>query len=138
MIAMSPTVTVKGAVKFSVKKFIGGGEVTHSHYTGPGEVLLAPPFLGDVTTLRLTGKEKQPWLAGKDAFIACTQGVTREYKSQGLGKAMFSGEGMFVMKIIGTGLMWLSSFGAIIRKDVSVLFPIRCRALRLRIPTARC
>ena len=118
MIAMSPTVTVKGTVKFSVKKFISGGEMAHSHYTGPGEVLFAPPYLGDVTTLRMTGKEKQPWFCGKDAFVAATQGVTRDYKNQGLGKAMFSGEGLFVMKLGGTGLTWLSSFGAIIRKDV--------------------
>ena len=124
MIAMSPTVTIKGALKFSVKKLISGGEVAHSHYTGPGEVLFAPPYLGDVTMLRLTGKERQPWFSGKDAFVVATQGITREYKSQGLGKAMFSGEGLFVMKLAGTGLVWLSSFGAIIRKDVRC--PLSC------------
>lgn len=92
--------------------------MAYSSYTGPGELLFAPPYLGDITTLRLTGQEKSPWFVGKDAFFATTQGVTREYKNQGLGKAMFSGEGMFVLKMAGTGIMWLSSFGAIIRKDV--------------------
>ena len=119
MIAMSPSVTVKGHLKFSIKKLVAGGEMAASHYTGPGEVLFAPPFLGDVTTLRLTGKEKQPWFAGKDAFVVATQGITRDYKNQGLGKAMFSGEGLFVLKLGGTGLVWMSSFGAILRKDVS-------------------
>ena len=117
MIAMSPTVTLKGNVKFSVKKMIGG-TMTSSNYTGPGELLFAPPCLGDITTLRLTGKET--WSVGRDAFLAATQGIVKDYKSQGIGKAMFSGEGFFIYKVSGTGLMWISSFGAIIRKDVSV------------------
>ena len=114
---MSPTITLKGAIKFSMKKLIGGGELASSTYTGPGEILMAPPFLGDITTLRLTGDEH--WSVGKDAFIAATMGVVKDMKSQGFSKAMFSGEGMFVYKISGTGIMWISSFGAIIRKDVS-------------------
>ena len=114
---MSPSVTLKGAVKFSLKKLVAGGEISTSTFTGPGEILFAPPTLGDITTLRLTGKEQ--WKVGRDAFLACTQGVVKEYKSQGIGKAMFSGEGLFVYRISGSGLMWISSFGAIIRKDVS-------------------
>lgn len=116
MIAMSPTVTLKGAVKFSLKKFVAGGEMSTSQYTGPGELLLAPPFLGDITSLRLSGSEQ--WNVGKDAFIACTQGVVKEYKNQGFSKAMFSGEGLFVYKISGMGILWISSFGAIVRKDL--------------------
>ena len=119
MIAMSPTVTLKGAYKFSMKKLVAGGEMGHSTFTGPGELLLAPPFLGDVTSLRLTGSES--WSVGHDGYLASTQGVVKEYKRQGLGKAMFSGEGLWVYKISGTGLLWLTSFGAIIRKDVSLL-----------------
>lgn len=116
MIAMSPTVTLKGAVKFSMKKLIAGGEIMTSTYTGPGELLFAPSFLGDITTLRLTGKEQ--WNVGKDAFMAATQGVVKELKNQSFSKAMFSGEGLFVYKMSGTGILWLASFGAIIRKDV--------------------
>jgi uncharacterized protein (AIM24 family) len=118
MIAMSPTMTLKGAVKFSMKKLLAGGEIAHSTFTGPGELLLGPPFLGDITNVRLTGSEE--WNVGKDAFLACTQGVVKDYKRQGLGKAMFSGEGLFVYKISGVGIMWIASFGAIIRKDVSL------------------
>ena len=78
---------------------------------------MAPPFLGDMTTLRLSGSET--WNVGKDAFMAATQGVVKEMKNQGISKAFFSGEGLFVYKISGIGLMWVSSFGAIVRKDVS-------------------
>lgn len=126
MIGMTPTVTLKGAVKFSMKKLIAGGEMAHSTYTGPGEVLFAPPTLGDITTLRLTAKDKEPWMIGKDSYLACTQGVHKDYKNQGLGKAMFSGEGLFVAKMTGTGLLWISSFGAIIRKDVREIVVLEC------------
>lgn len=117
MIAMTPTITLKGTVKFSMKKLIAGGEMAHSTFTGPGELLLAPASLGDITNIRLGGEEQ--WSVGRDAFLACTQGVIKEYKRQGIGKAMFSGEGLFVYKMSGTGLLWITSLGAIIRKDVS-------------------
>ncbi|KAJ2901699.1 hypothetical protein MKZ38_001509 [Zalerion maritima] len=116
MIAMSPTMTLKGAVKFGMKKFIAGGEMSSSTFTGPGELLLGPAMLGDVTPIRLSGKET--WSVGQDAFVACTQGVVKDFKRQSLGKAIFSGEGWWVYKIQGVGLLWITSFGAIIRKDL--------------------
>jgi uncharacterized protein (AIM24 family) len=119
MIAMSPSIVLKGNVKFSMKKLVAGGDMSSSTYTGPGELLLAPPMLGDITSLRLTGNEA--WSVSHDGYLASTQNVVKDYKRQGLGKAMFSGEGLWVYKITGTGLVWLTSFGAIIRKDVSLL-----------------
>lgn len=116
MIAMSHSVTLKGNVKFSMKKMLVGGDISHSTFTGPGEVLFAPPTLGDIHLLKLGGDDV--WSVGKDAFLACTQGVVKEYKSQSFSKAMFSGEGLFVYKISGKGILWMSSFGAIIRKDL--------------------
>ncbi len=134
MIAMSPTVTMKGAVKFSMKKLLAGGEMTVSNYTGPGEILFAPSTLGDVSLLRLNGSDV--WNVSKDAFLAATQGVTKEYKNQGFSKAMFSGEGMFVYKISGNGILWISSFGAIIKKDVrDYLFRSRPLSLYHQTPT---
>jgi uncharacterized protein (AIM24 family) len=117
MIAMSPTMTVKGNFKFSVKKLIARGEMAHSTFTGPGELLLAPSAMGDITNIRLSGNEH--WSVGKDAFLACTQGVKKDYVSQSLSKAIFSGEGFFIYKIGGIGMCWIQSMGAIIRKDVS-------------------
>jgi uncharacterized protein (TIGR00266 family) len=117
LVAMSPTITLKGEYKFSMKKLVAsGGEMGHSTFIGPGELLLAPSMLGDITTIRLSGEES--WSVGKDAYVASTQGIQRDYKRQGLGKAMFSGEGLWVHKISGVGLLWITSFGAIIRKDL--------------------
>jgi uncharacterized protein (AIM24 family) len=117
MIAMSPSITLKGQLKFSMKKMIAGADIGTTHLTGPGEILLAPSMLGDITSLRLTGNEQ--WSVGQDAYLASTQGIIKDHKRQALSKAMFSGEGLFVYKMSGTGLLWLTSFGAIIKKDVS-------------------
>ncbi|KAI1416232.1 DUF124-domain-containing protein [Hypoxylon sp. FL1857] len=118
LIAMSPTITLKGEYKFSMKKLMAsGGEFGHSTFIGPGELLLAPSMLGDMTTIYLNGSKS--WSVGKDAYVASTQGVVRDYKRQGLGKAMFSGEGLWVHKISGVGLLWITSFGAIICKELA-------------------
>jgi uncharacterized protein (AIM24 family) len=44
MVAMSPQVTLKGKFKFSFKKMLTGGEMSQATYTGPGEILFAPPI----------------------------------------------------------------------------------------------
>ncbi|KAJ5114984.1 hypothetical protein NUU61_000743 [Penicillium alfredii] len=116
MIAMSPTMTLKGSISFGWKKLIAGGEMTMSHYTGPGELLLAPSVLGDIITLRLNGNDH--WKIGRDAFLASTTGVKHKYQAQSLTKGVFSGEGLFIYKITGNGLLWMQSFGAIIKKDL--------------------
>jgi len=117
MVAMSPTVTLRGSIKLSFKKLISGGEIAHSTFTGPGDVILAPPCLGDIVPIRLDGN--QLWTMGKDAFLANTQGVIKDYKAQSLGNAMFSGEGLFVYKIKGEGILFVTSLGAIIQKNLA-------------------
>lgn len=79
--------------------------------------MLAPSALGDISLIRIS---EGTWTVGKDAFLACTQGVVKDYKAQGIGKAIFSGEGLFVYKMSGNGIIWITSLGAIIRKDVGV------------------
>jgi uncharacterized protein (AIM24 family) len=116
MIAMSPTVTLKGTLNVSMKTIILRNQMALSTFTGPGEVLLAPYMLGDIISLRLGGD--QVWSVAKDAFLACTQGVERDYKAQSISKAFFSGDGLFVFKVSGTGILWITSFGAIVKKDV--------------------
>jgi uncharacterized protein (AIM24 family) len=117
MIAMSPTITMKGEIKFSMKKLIAGGHMSTSTFTGPGELLVAPPTFGDIAALQLSGNET--WSVGKDAFLACTERVHKDFKAQKFSQAMFSGEGLFTYKISGSGILWIDSLGAIIRKDVS-------------------
>ena len=72
------------------------------------------------------------WNVGKDAFLACTSEVVKNTKSQGLGKAFFSGEDLFIYNFTGEGVAWLKSFGAVETKHVSLhplVPPIRLGSL---------
>ncbi|KAK4545413.1 hypothetical protein LTR36_002763 [Oleoguttula mirabilis] len=113
MIHMSSTVTLQGAIKFSMKKLFTGGQMAQATFTGPGTVALAPTLMGDIVTLPIDGGQGRPWNVGKDAFLACTSGVEKDTKSQGLGKALFSGEDLFVYRMQGSGIAWLTSYGAV-------------------------
>lgn len=128
MVHMSSTIQLAGKIKFSMKKFFTGGELSESTYTGHGKVALAPNLFGDIITVHVDGR--QGWTIGKDAFLACTSEVTKDTKAQGLGKAMFSGEDLFIYRVGGQGLLWLTSFGAVERLDVSgMLFPLVSRSV---------
>lgn len=47
-----------------------------------------------------------------------SEGVTKETKSQSLGKTLFSGEGLFVQKFSGRGVLFVTSLGAIIQRQL--------------------
>lgn len=87
-----------------------------SEYDGPGSIALGPTLFGDIIPLRINGSQ---WIIGKDAFLASTSEVTKKREVQGLGKALFSGEDLFVYRVEGQGILWLTSFGAVDRLDVS-------------------
>ncbi|OBZ70993.1 hypothetical protein A0H81_09032 [Grifola frondosa] len=116
MVAMDASVRIKGKLKFSMKKMFTGAEMSESIFTGPGEVMIAPEVWGDIVPLQLDGQTA--WCIGKDAFLAATRGITRTTKSQGIGKALFSGEGLFVYHATGTGVIFLTSLGAIVSRTL--------------------
>lgn len=117
MVEMAGTVALTGKTKFSISKMLTGGEMHESSYTGRGEVVLAPTLPGDIVAVPVDGRT--PWRIGKDAYLASAGDVIKENKMQGLSKALFSGEDLFVYNVHGNGIMWLKSFGAITRRDVS-------------------
>lgn len=118
MIHHAATIQLTGEIKFSMKKLLTGGSLAESTFAGYGKVALAPTMFGDIITLHLDGRTR--WKMGKEGFLACTQGVTRETKSQGFSKTMFSGESLFIYHVNGQGLLWLTSFGAVDKLDVSL------------------
>jgi uncharacterized protein (AIM24 family) len=116
MIHMSGSVELSGKTKFSFSKLFTGGQMFESEYDGPGHIALGPTLFGDIIPLHINGSQ---WIIGKDAFLACTSEVTKKREIQGLGKALFSGEDLFVFRVEGHGILWLTSFGAVDRLDVS-------------------
>ena len=100
-----------------MRKMFTGGEMSESTFAGHGKVSLGPTLFGDIVTLPIDGNSR--WVIGKDAYLASTADVKKETKSQGVGKALFSGEDLFVYHVVGQGLIWLTSYGAVDRIDVS-------------------
>lgn len=67
--------------------------MSESVFTGPGEILIAPETWGDIVPIVLDGSAV--WKTGKHAFLAATSGITREYKSQGIGKGLCTSATLF-------------------------------------------
>jgi len=116
LVAMDPSVQIKGKVNFSFKKMITGGELAFAHFYGPGEVIVSPEVWGDVASIHLDGSVA--WFFGKHAHLASTPGITLNTKAQSLGKTLFSGHGLFTGQAIGQGTLFVQAIGAIISREL--------------------
>lgn len=122
MVSMSANVELqsemKGGLMGALKRAVGGESAFISTFTargGPGEVTLAPGTPGDIAAVEMSNQlfyvQSSSYLAG-DASLAID---TR----WGGAKSFFGGEGLFVLQVQGTGLLLISSFGAIHRKRLA-------------------
>jgi uncharacterized protein (TIGR00266 family) len=119
MVSMSANVELqsqlKGGVMGALKRAVGGESAFVSTFTargGPGEVTLAPGSPGDIAALEL---ENQAFFVQSSSYLAGDAALTVDTRWGG-AKSFFAGEGLFVLQVSGTGLLLLSSFGAIHRK----------------------
>jgi uncharacterized protein (TIGR00266 family) len=115
MVSMSPTVTMEskmqGGLGKALGRLIGGESLFQTTYTashGAGEVLFAPGPLGDIVAVRLDGNGMMVTSGG---YLAGDVGLELETKAQ--LKNLFSGEGLFMVRVAGRGDVLISSFGAI-------------------------
>jgi uncharacterized protein (AIM24 family) len=118
MVHMSPTVQLIGQIKVSLKKLFTGAQLDESTYTGPGTVALAPILMGDIITLPV--QPGMTWKVSKKSYLARTMGVEMDTHSQKLGQTLFSGNGLFVYHMTGSGLLWLHAYGALDTLQVSL------------------
>ncbi len=121
MVSMSANVDLysemKGGVFGALKRAAGGESAFVSTFTakgGPGEVTFAPGAPGDVAGLEMQG---QTFMVQSSSYLAGDMTLEVDTKFGG-AKSFFGGEGLFVLQVSGTGLLLVSSFGAIHRKTV--------------------
>jgi uncharacterized protein (TIGR00266 family) len=103
---------VKGGVLSGLKRSILGGEsffINTFKAKAPGEVTLAPSLPGDIIHLELSG---ETFLVQSGSYIASSPQVAIDTKWGG-AKTFFSKEGFFLLKMQGSGDLFLSSYGAI-------------------------
>jgi uncharacterized protein (TIGR00266 family) len=125
MIAMSSHLSMQtsthkksqGSILKAVKRLFAGESFFLNHYSAsaPSELWLSTPLPGDLTIKTLTKGSR--FIVQSGSFLAAEPSVQIEVGWQGF-KSMFSGEGLFWLKVGGEGQMILSSFGAIYEIDV--------------------
>lgn len=124
MIAMSDDIDVtttthkrgKGNLLKSLGRMLTGESFFLNHYQSrqDGEIWVTSTLPGDLTTYRMQGARL---VVQSGAFVAADNEVEVEVGWQGF-KSLFSGEGLFWLKMSGEGDVLLSSFGAIYSVDV--------------------
>jgi uncharacterized protein (TIGR00266 family) len=122
MVSMSGNVELqselKGGVLGALKRAVGGESAFLSTFTarrGPGEVTLAPAMPGDIAALEMS---QQTFFVQSSSYLAGDTTLQIDTRWGG-ARTFFSGEGLFVLQVQGTGLLLVSSFGAIHRKRLS-------------------
>ncbi len=115
MVSMSPTVTMESKMAGGIGKAIGrlfGGEsafqTTFTATHGAGEVILAPPSIGDIIALNLNS---EGLMVTSGCYLAGDLSLNIETKAS--VKGFFAGEGLFIMRVSGSGVLLVSAFGAI-------------------------
>lgn len=121
MVSMSANVELhsemKGGVFGALKRAVGGESAFVSTFTargGVGEVTLAPGAPGDVAGIEM---QNQTFMVQSSSYLAGDTSLHVDTKFGG-AKSFFGGEGLFVLSVSGTGLLLVSSFGAIHRRTL--------------------
>ncbi len=116
MVSMSSGIEMetkaRGGVFGALKRKVLGGEsffVNTFRASRPGEVTFAPTLPGDIQAMELSGGTIY---AQSGAYIACSPEIEVNTKWGG-AKTFFSREGLFLLKLTGTGAVFLSSYGAV-------------------------
>lgn len=116
MVSYSEGITVETAATGGMfgslkRKALGGESFFQNTFTAerPGEVTFAPPLPGDVVEHDLTG---ETLMVQSGSYLAADPGISVDTKFGG-ARSFFGGEGLFLLKLDGRGMTFLSSYGAV-------------------------
>ena len=117
MVGMSSNLRLEAKMEGELLKALGrsmlaGESFFQSTYTsdgGPGEILLAPATPGDIMGVELNN---QSFMVQKGSYLAGATSLQLETRFAGLSNIV-AGEGAFMVRVTGSGLLLLSSYGAI-------------------------
>jgi len=116
MVSMSANMELEskmeGGLWSAVKRSVGGRSAFVSTYTargGTGELTLAPGTPGDIVALRLAGERYD---IAASCYLASDPALTVD-TGWGGGKAFFASNSLFVLRVEGSGVQFVTSFGAL-------------------------
>ncbi len=121
MVSMSINIELKSEMKGGVfgalKRAVGGESAFVSTFTargGAGEITLAPSTPGAIVGIEMNN---QTFFVQSGSYLAGDTSLVVDTKFGG-AKSFFGGEGLFIIQVSGTGLLLVSSFGAIHSKKL--------------------
>lgn len=106
-----------GGILGSLKRSVMGGESFFQNTftaTQDGHVTLAPPLPGDVVAHEL---EDETFYVQSGSYLASDPAIALDTEFGG-ARTFFGGEGLFLLKLTGSGPTFLSSYGAIHAVDL--------------------
>jgi uncharacterized protein (TIGR00266 family) len=122
MASMSSTIDIKtqwsgGFSKAVLRRVLGSESMFVNVFSteSEGELVLTQPFPGDIECIELKGNTMylQP-----GAFLACEPGVKLGLGWAGI-RMLIAREGLFRLKVSGTGKIWFGAYGGIFQREVN-------------------
>ena len=123
MVSMSPGISIEtstrggGLLGGLARKFLTNESffLNTFHADEPGEITLAPPLPGDVFH---SDMRNQTLMVQSGSYMASSKSLNVDTQWGG-AKTFFSKEGLFLIRVQGSGDLFLSSYGAIHIKELS-------------------
>ncbi|MCE5192571.1 MAG: TIGR00266 family protein [Candidatus Cryosericum sp.] len=116
MVSVTPNISIdtgaRGGLFGALKRSIGGESMFQNTLTaqdGQGTVTLAPTMVGDIAARHMRGESL---FVQSGSFLASSPSIDLD-TTWGGARTFFSREGLFVLKATGTGMLFMSSYGAI-------------------------
>jgi uncharacterized protein (TIGR00266 family) len=118
MAAMDSNLHMRTRLKGGLGRFLTRESLFMNEFTahgGAGEIAIAPGPSGDIGHFSL---HRSAVYLSSASYVAHSDGVTYTSKMQGLLQGFFSGAGLFLIRMEGTGDVWFNSYGALVEVDV--------------------
>ena len=121
MVSMSSGISIETSARGGLfgslaRSFLGGESffMNTFHADEAGEITLAPPLPGDVLYMDM---RNDTIMVTSGAYLASSKEISVDTKWGG-AKTFFSKEGLFLLRVQGSGDLFLSSYGAIHTKEL--------------------
>lgn len=122
MVSMSANMEIdskmEGGLFGALKRGVTGRSAFVSTYTarnGPGELTLAPGSPGDIVPLALNN---ETYNIAASAYLASDPALEVD-TSWGGGRSFFASDSLFVLQVRGTGVQFVTSFGALHQRTLA-------------------
>jgi uncharacterized protein (TIGR00266 family) len=102
----------------SIGRMVAGESFFQTIFSAPpngGEIVVAPALPGDIHVLEVHGEEM---LIQSGSYLASEMGVNVDAKWGG-AKSFFGGEGLIMLRTSGGGKVVISSYGAIVERNLA-------------------